>query len=70
MKNVLLILDLICVLVSVYIMVDAAIFMNKNNKEKEVKNYLEPRMKFIKIVMIVLTIFNIIMILNNMYNFL
>lgn len=69
MKTIIILLDLICVLITSYILIDAVIFVN-SNKSVDLKEHLLPKFTIMKVMIIALTIFNIILILNNSFNFL
>ncbi len=70
MKIFILILDIVVILLTLYLLVDIVLFVNKNKKSKEINNYLDPRLKVLKILTIVLTVISLLLVFNNIFDFL
>ena len=70
MKTFILILDIVVILLTLYLLVDIVLFVNKNKKSKDINNYLNPRLKVLKLLTIVLTVISLLLVFNNIFDFL
>lgn len=67
MKITILILDIICIILVLYLTIDIIIYTKKSEGKKveEVNKYLAPRIKYLKLLTIVLCILGIIISIYN-----
>ena len=67
MKTFILVLDVICIIAVLYLTIDIVIYTKKSEGKKveEVNRYLAPRIKYMKILTIILCILGIIISVYN-----
>ena len=67
MKTIILVLDIICIIAVLYLTIDIVIYTKKSEGKKveEVNRYLAPRIKYMKILTIILCILGIIISIYN-----